>query len=155
MAEAIKLNTSLTEVYLSFNEITNAGAIALAEAIKSSKILRTVGLHVNLIGDAGIIAIADALKTNKSIQTMYLDNNVFGDVGMIALAEALVGNKILERLDIAYNKDITDKSVPALKLMLETSKIRTMELSVSGTSVSKIAKAELDILLPAPKEQFS
>ena len=60
MAEALKLNTAVTDVFLSNNSIGDAGCAVLAEALRVNAAVIYVGLYSNSIGDAGFAALADA-----------------------------------------------------------------------------------------------
>ena len=68
IAEALKVNTSLKEVWLSLNNIGDEGAKAIAEALKVNTSLKVVSLPNNKIGDEGAKAIAEARKENPSIK---------------------------------------------------------------------------------------
>jgi Ran GTPase-activating protein (RanGAP) involved in mRNA processing and transport len=49
------------------NSIGSDGAKALAEALKTNSILTTLHLSFNSIGDNGAKALAEALKTNSTL----------------------------------------------------------------------------------------
>ncbi|KJE96479.1 hypothetical protein CAOG_06801 [Capsaspora owczarzaki ATCC 30864] len=103
IAEALKVNTTLTVLGLDGNQIGNVGARAIAEALKVNMGVTLLGLQQNQIGDAGAQAIAEALKVNTTLTQFYLGRNEIGDVGAQAIAEALKVNKTLTRLDFTKN----------------------------------------------------
>ena len=89
VAEALKVNTTLTCIELAYNKIDDGRAKAIAEALKVNTSLTEIYLGENKIGDKGAKAIAAALKVNTSLtSTIYLYFNNIGDEGKAALREA-------------------------------------------------------------------
>ena len=74
LAEALKTNTTLTDIILDNNKIGDEGAKAIAEALKTNTTLINLKLSTNIIGDEGANALAEALKTNTTTK-LNLDNN--------------------------------------------------------------------------------
>ena len=103
IAEALGVNKAITRVDLLGNSIGDAGAIAIAEALKDNKTIDIVNLLSNHIEDEGAIAIAEALKDNKTINIVDLGNNYMGDEGARAIAEALKVNKTITTVDLSNN----------------------------------------------------
>ncbi|KJE91472.1 hypothetical protein CAOG_009567 [Capsaspora owczarzaki ATCC 30864] len=103
IAETLKVNKTVVEVALSWNQISDAGARAIAETFKVNTNLRWLILYHNQIGDAGAQAIAEALKVNTNLILLYLSVNRIGDIGALALAEALKVNKTLTDLTLENN----------------------------------------------------
>ena len=100
---ALRENNTLQEIDLS--NVTGKGAIALVDALKINTSIRSVDLSYNKIGDEGAIALADALKINKSIRSLNLSqHNHITDVGARALLDALKINTSIVTLDLSYNK---------------------------------------------------
>ncbi|XP_004346110.1 hypothetical protein CAOG_05437 [Capsaspora owczarzaki ATCC 30864] len=104
IAEALKVNTTVTGIYLWANQIGDVGAQAIAEALKVNKTLTELYLHQNQIGVAGAQAIAEALKVNTTLKDLFLAENQIGDAGTIAIAEALKVNKTLSWLGLIDNQ---------------------------------------------------
>ncbi|KJE91885.1 hypothetical protein CAOG_02949 [Capsaspora owczarzaki ATCC 30864] len=104
IAEALKVNTTLKDLYLWANWIGDAGAQAIAEALKVNTNLRWLDLIDNQIGDAGAQAIALALKANTTLTEYTLDKNQIGDAGAQAIAEALKGNMTVQKLYLRGNQ---------------------------------------------------
>ncbi|KJE97562.1 hypothetical protein CAOG_007399 [Capsaspora owczarzaki ATCC 30864] len=99
IAEALKVNTTLTQLELSDNQIGHAGTKAIAEALKVNTTLTRLSLSGNQIGYAG--AQAMALTT---LTVLSLGANQLGDSGALAIAEALKANKTLTALDLQLNQ---------------------------------------------------
>ena len=55
------MNKTLTNLYLFWNRISDAGASCIAEAIKVNKTLTNLDLQNNGISDAGASCIAEAI----------------------------------------------------------------------------------------------
>lgn len=69
---------SLQYLGLSFNSVSDDGALALAEAIKGSNSnLRVLTLKNNRIGSVGLSAIAHALETSANLEQIVLFGNNF------------------------------------------------------------------------------
>eukprot|EP00913_Durusdinium_trenchii_P015961 g14999.t1 len=98
LAEALRLNRSVSHIYLQNNTITDLGAKAIAQMLMQNTSIRSIVLRGNEIGDSGVEALAKALQQNRSIQVIVLQNNHIGDVGVEALAEAVRENDFI--LDI-------------------------------------------------------
>ncbi|XP_078381243.1 uncharacterized protein LOC144664012 [Oculina patagonica] len=103
LAEALQKYTSLTELYLSNNNIGAHGATGLAEALQNNKSLTKLYLSLNNIGDHGATGLAEALQNNTSLTELGLSNNNIGDHGATRLAEALQKNKSLTKLYLSLN----------------------------------------------------
>src|SRR3990167_5808111 len=101
LAEALKVNSTITTIDLMHNQIGAAGAQALAEALKQKATITRLDLAWNQVGDAGAQALAEALKTNRTITTLYLRDNQIGDAGIQVLIQALKKNHIVTEIDIA------------------------------------------------------
>ena len=75
IAEAIKVNNTLTELDLSENNISYSGATSIAEAIKVNNTLTKLDLSTNNIGDIGAKFIIKALKFNIRLTHLKLFDN--------------------------------------------------------------------------------
>ncbi|CAH3167459.1 unnamed protein product [Pocillopora meandrina] len=103
IAEAIKVNKTLTNLDLRGNGISDAGATCIAEAIKVNKTLTNLDLSGNGISAAGATCIAEAIKVNKTLTNLYLPVNVISDAGATCIAEAIKVNKMLTNLELSEN----------------------------------------------------
>ena len=141
LAHALKVNTTLTRLYLDHNCISDIGARSLAEALKVNESLTELRLGDNGIGDAGASALAEALRVNKTLTKLHLDYNRIGDAGASALAELLKVNKTLTTLFLAHSK-IGDMGASALAGALKVNKALT-KLYLSSSSISNAGAAAL------------
>jgi NLR family CARD domain-containing protein 3 len=107
IAAALKVNSSLTYLYLFDNSIQQDGGIAIADALKVNSSLTSLKLAMNYFKQHGGIAIADALKVNSSLTSLHLDENSIELKGAIAIANALQMNTTLELL--YFSEDSIDQ----------------------------------------------
>jgi len=144
IAEALKVNKSLTALDLWDNNFSDAGAAALAEALKVNKSLAVLHLYNNSIGDAGAGALMEALKASKSLTKLYICQNSIGAAGAAGLAEALKVNKSLTKLYISWNS-IGDAGAAALAEALKVNKsLPTLDISsnsIGDAGAAVIAEA--------------
>ncbi|KFH62092.1 hypothetical protein MVEG_11731 [Podila verticillata NRRL 6337] len=98
--QALKTNSSVTNLSLARNSIRDTGGEALGEALKTNSTLVTLqrssgtgeALKINsslaililaddLIGDHGALALSEALETNWTLAFLEMQNNLIGDNG--------------------------------------------------------------------------
>lgn len=121
LAEALKINKTLTELPLVSDPIGDEGATALAEALKINKTLTKLSLYDTQIGDVGAQALAESIKNNKTLTVLAVAYNNIGAVGSQALAEALKINKTLIELDL-YNNPIDAAAKKEIERQLNINK---------------------------------
>ena len=124
LAEALKVNSTLTVLYLSDNRIGDQGATGLAEALKVNSTLTKLDLRGNGIGDQGATGLAEALKVNSTLTKLDLSGNGIGDQGATGLAEALKVNSTLTKLDLRGNR-IGDQGATGLAEALKVNSTLT------------------------------
>jgi len=117
LAEALKHNTSLTELDLVDNRVGKNGAAKLAEALRHNTTLTTLLLRNNELQDSGAIKLAKALRSNTTLTLLNLSNNCIRDAGATQLAALLKCNRTITELDLGNNK-ITDEGANQLAEML-------------------------------------
>ncbi|KJE96730.1 hypothetical protein CAOG_07005 [Capsaspora owczarzaki ATCC 30864] len=142
IAEALKVNSTVTTVVLWYNQIGDAGAQAFAEALKVNTTMERLYLGGNLIGDAGAQAIAEALKVNTTLPMLYLSDNQIQDAGAQAIAEALKVNTTVTVLGLDRNL-IADAGAHAMAEALKVKKTWT-ELDLSGNCIGKVGVQALE-----------
>ncbi|KJE90017.1 hypothetical protein CAOG_009423 [Capsaspora owczarzaki ATCC 30864] len=103
IAEALKVNTTVTKIELCQNQIGEVGARALAETLKVNETVTWIAIWRNQIGDAGASAVAEALKVNKTVTCLILAENRIADAGAQAIAELIKVNKTLAWLNLSWN----------------------------------------------------
>ncbi len=147
LAEALKVNKSLTSLDLRANNIGAEGAKALAQALKKNKSLTSLNLWNNNIGAAGAKAIAQALQENKSLTSLELRNNNIGDEGAKAIAQALQGNKRLTYLDIGDNNIGVEGAKEIAQALKENKSLTSLRLeynNIGGDELTSQIKALIE-----------
>ena len=87
LAEGLKFNSRLKNLYLDLNEIGSEGAASLSRCFNKWQNLQSLSLgHCQIYS---ITAFADGLKYCNNLQTLDLDHNNIGTEGAIALANGL------------------------------------------------------------------
>ena len=141
MAEAFKVNSTITEVNLDDNNIGDTGATALAEALKGNSTFKYLYLGKNNIGDRGAIALAEALKVNSTITNVNLYDNNIGATGARALAEALNVNSTITAISLNDN-NIGDTGARALAEALNVNSTIT-DVSLGNNNIGDIGATAL------------
>jgi Ran GTPase-activating protein (RanGAP) involved in mRNA processing and transport len=108
LAEALQVNTTVTNIDLDDNRIGAEGASEFAEALKVNTSLMDISLSWNDIGAEGVLALADALKVNTSVTNINLSKNGIGDDGASALADALKVNTSVTTIDLDDDEIVSD-----------------------------------------------
>ena len=134
IAEAIKVNKTLTNLNLSYNGISDVGATCIAEAMKVNKTLTNLNLSQNGISDAGATCIAEAMKVNKTLTNLDLSRNRISAAGATCIAEAMKVNKTLTNLDLSENV-ISDAGATCIAEAMKVNKTLT-NLDLSENVIS-------------------
>ena len=91
----------MTSLDLSYCEITDAGAVALAAGLGSSRTLESLNLVNNgKITEVGIRALASAMETCKSLRELDLQFCKIKDAGVGAIAGALAASSMTSLLPL-------------------------------------------------------
>ena len=131
LATALHGNDSVTCLFLSYNQIEDAGAQSVAAMLQASKLVE-LDLSVNYIGHAGGRYLADALRLNTTLTRLSLGDNRLYDVGAAALAAALQANATLRELEL-YDNGVGDAGAAAFAEALRVnSALRILDLGSNG-----------------------
>ncbi|CAF2535982.1 unnamed protein product [Rotaria sp. Silwood2] len=169
LAQMLKNNQTLTELYLSKNHLGDRGVELLANVLNDDKknhhdrdnkevdtsnpsILQHLYLGHNDITDVGIKHLADMLKTNRMLTWLWLSGNEIGNRGVELLANTLAyHNSSLEWLFLNSNNAISDPSVDALVQMLKRNhSLKT--IYINNCNLSEIAKQTLQEMIKSKKD---
>ena len=144
LAEAVKVNTTLTQLVLRSNNIGAAGAASLAEAMKVNTTLTRLDLEHNNIGAAGAASLAEAMKVNTTLTQLFLWENNIGAAGAASLAEAMKVNTTLTQLDLRHN-NIGDAGAAslaeAMKVNTTLTQLRLVENNIGDAGAASLAEA--------------
>lgn len=107
LSKSLMINTSVKVLDIGFNrEFGNAGMIALSNALKVNSTIEEVYVPTNRIGDEGVIEFAKVLTFyNRSVKTInVLDNLSISLEGYTALVDSLETNINIDHLQINYTE---------------------------------------------------
>jgi Ran GTPase-activating protein (RanGAP) involved in mRNA processing and transport len=147
LASVLFNNTTLMELYLSKNRISDMGVHALVQTLSiSNSTLKSLDLQSNNITDEGAEYLSEMLKTNKTIILLGLGFNEISDHGVQLLANSLTyHNESLQELFLSSNKSISDTSVPSLIEMLRYNPslkaLWLKDCSLTRTAATKLKQA--------------
>ena len=112
---AIRCNTSLKELCVTFLFLDDDTAVALADMLSHNNTLEILNLENCSINPRAIYCIANSLKDNTSLEELSLKNSVLknGDEAAEAFADMLCCNQTLECLDVTCT-GITGRGVCCL-----------------------------------------
>ncbi|CAF1136696.1 unnamed protein product [Adineta ricciae] len=163
------VNSNIKTLNLESNQITHIGAQYLAQLLKENRTITELYLSKNHLGDRGIELIANALmnaseslseQTNKQIcarysstlQHLYLGQNDITDVGLKYLSNMLKSNRTLTWLWLTGN-EISDHGVEILSNTLANSNTNIEWLFLNSNS--SITDGSVDVLLNMFKRNFT
>ncbi|KAF9297823.1 hypothetical protein BGZ74_009654 [Mortierella antarctica] len=105
IAQSLRTNTTLQELWMDYCNISPVGAEALASALRENSGLVTVRMRNNSVGNRGARALGSALTPaggafNSTLHSLELGENKIGVLGW----HGLVGASALESLGLYANK---------------------------------------------------
>lgn len=133
LAEALKVNTTITFINLCGNKIGDEGCLSLAMALETCTSITSIDVAMNRIGDDGCLSLAKALETNSTITNMNLENNIIGDEGCSSLFKALDTNVALSTINLGQNS-IGDEGCLSFAKSLKTNTTITA-IHLNGNSI--------------------
>jgi len=104
VGQALKSNTTLTQLALGWNSITAEGAKPLAAALHVNRRLEVLDLQSNKLDDLACEYFAPALEANSVVSSLDLHNNSITDAGCKNLCKALKTNETLTALYLDTTK---------------------------------------------------
>ncbi|CAF2205890.1 unnamed protein product [Rotaria magnacalcarata] len=141
IAEAMRETTTLEELDLGDNHLTDTDLYPLARELSANEItsvvqwkccglakmkeidkapIKVLNLSNNNIGDEGVRHLVEVIKRKRTLTALHLNGNQISDEGVKLLANALCHpGTNLQKLYLHNNKRITDSSVDVLINMLK------------------------------------
>ena len=118
-----------TILNLSFEELEDAGMETLSEGLKNTS-LKEIRLYSNKLTDKSAPFIAKIIQNNKDLETLDLGLNDLKDAGMETLSEGLK-NTSLKKINL-YSNDLTSKSAPFIITLIKNNpNLETLNLRVN------------------------
>nr|CCG20346.1 Ran GTPase activating protein 2 [Solanum stoloniferum] len=104
LCKALSKHENLTEIYLSYLNLEDEGAIAIANALKdSAPSLAVLEMTGNDITAEAASAIASCIAAKQLLAKLSLSENELKDEGAIQIAKALEGHSHLIEVDMSSN----------------------------------------------------
>ena len=134
ISDNLKRNNSLVKLNMSRNKITGERVKMIVEALQVNTTLKQLNLSINKITDDGATFISEGLKYNNSLQELNMSRNNITSEGAKMIAKALQVNTTLKQLDLSIN-NIYDDGATAISNVL-TSNISLQVLNISHNSIT-------------------
>ena len=129
LAEAIKHNSTITQLNLSYNELGTGDCTALAEAIKHNSTIIQLDLSSTELSICDCTALGEAIKHNSTITQLNLSYNELGTGDCTALAEAIKHNSTITQLNLSYNQLGIGDCTALAEVIKHNSTIAELDLS--------------------------
>ena len=141
IATALRINTTMKELNISWCNMLDYGAELLAKALATNRSLHT--LYVNsYISDNGIAHIATALRTNNTLKTLTIGEETITDEGALSLAAALTANSSMEHLELYWSSTHPDSTLKNIGESVSKSTLRILNLEMIVRSSGEAPVAE-------------
>ena len=144
--------SKLTSLYLSGNQITDAGVVSLCQALQTPTCkVTTLNLSGNQITDAGVVILCQALQTPTcKVAKLDLSGNQITDAGVVSLCQALQTPTCkVTTLNLSGNQ-ITDAGVVILCQALQTPTCKVTTLYLSDNQITDAGVFSLCQALQTP-----
>ncbi|KAF2073188.1 hypothetical protein CYY_005505 [Polysphondylium violaceum] len=105
LATCIRLNTSLTELSLGFNDLVCDDVCLLVhKGLKYNKTITNISFNNNYIKSVGGIILAEHLRTNSSIREFSLFDNLLENIAAIEFLISLTQNNSIQKICLGSNR---------------------------------------------------
>jgi len=104
ISEVLKVDLTLTKLYLRRCTLTDECVKIICEALKTNTALTSLFLGSNNIEDEGMKTIDELLKINNTLEELELHSNKITDKYIGLLCETLIVNTGLRYMNLRYNK---------------------------------------------------
>ena len=143
IANSLRTNTTISDLDVSFCDISDIGLQSLAEAIAAnvSVKLKTLDIGFINIGDIGTAHIATVLQVNTTIKLIVMRDCAMLDKGAESLARALAVNRSLEYFDLT-GTNISDTGAARIATALRVNN-SLVWLEVGGDTTTDAAVLSL------------
>ena len=143
-AIAVMKPPTLKQIYLTKNNIGDAGAVGLAAGLQELEAMDTIHIAENQIGGAGMAALADSIK-HLGCTTLVFTRNPIGDDGAAAFAAALADPDSFKNLEWLFLNEceIGDRGAAAIGQALLTGCKELVRLALHDNKIADEGTAAL------------
>lgn len=142
IAEALKVNKSISELFINKSEISDDAMQYLCEALYVNNKLSELNLLSSTVSERGIKYLSDALKVNGSLTKVDLGSNKsFTERSARYILEALKMNRMIKAINLSGNEMIGELKLEIQALLNENKK----EIIVAEERVKKCLKESKEI----------
>lgn len=113
LAEALKLNKSLTVLNVSKNSLSakNGLLLGFSEMLKTNTVLKSLDVSLNNIQNSGIADLIQGLAQNSTLEALVLDGSTYGFGSQIEMAMTDYFDKVQLKVLSMNNMNISDKEL--------------------------------------------
>lgn len=151
LAQALKVNTSVEEIYIQGNDGGDVGVKSLCDALlERPGPIKTLDIGNNTMTEEGAQNLAKLLKAKQLVE-LDVYNNDFGDAGMYQIAGSLKDNKSLTSLDLGGNNVGADGMKALASAIKNCDTLRVLELSYNpmgpegAKAIAEVSKYDLQL----------
>ena len=142
LAEMLRVDDTVEELYLGHNDVLADGADHLASALLANRTLSWLYLPACKLGDGGAKALGGLVGMNDTLQVLVLDANGIGPEGACALCDALRANNTLQTLSLADNEVGAEGAERLAQVLRMSSSLVTVNLV--GCDIGKSGRAAVE-----------
>ena len=135
IARLLESNSTITDLNISANQITQQGWRAISEALKKNTKLRTLSLDYNQITDEDLAVLADGFRHCTSLRSVDLEANRISDEGGRILLDVLRENEKIIDLTLMPMNTIDQSILDQIKDILDN-RIRSRPSSADSDGTS-------------------
>jgi len=121
IAQFLSTNTSLKELDISYNNISDNAPCIMKALTTNNNTLLNLNIGFNNITDVSAQSIIDMIKTNTTLLTLNLQYN---KVEPLPICDALEHNKTIINFDLLYNNDNYNKFLLTQSYLLRNRELR-------------------------------
>ena len=135
LAQALRVNKSVTKVELGDNNITDVGLTSFFDILSGNDVIKHINLSGNRIGMNGCKVLSRFLKEKTCrLKQLILSKNRLTDRDVKCILEALCDNESLKLLDLSRNY-LTGKSAGLLHQFLTNRNTNLQHLDLSWNTL--------------------
>ena len=107
-----------------------------------NSVVSWLNLLNNDLDDECMKQLGEYVQDNEYLEKLWLGSNKVTDKDIEIISEYLIGNTKLKELELQYNKEITDKSVPYLIEIAKKSRVTESNVWSALISAEKSMRYE-------------